>query len=1177
MKLVRLVLSGFKSFADRTEITVDEGVTVIVGPNGCGKSNISDAVRWVLGEQNVRNLRGQKAEDIIFSGSETRKARNAAEVTLILDNSARELPLDAAEVSVSRRLYRNGDSEFYLNKRACRLKDIQELFANTGLGKGSLAIIGQNRVDQVLLARPEERRVIFEEVAGISRYRIRKEEGLRRLKATEDNLERVRDVTALLEEQLIPLKEGAEKARHFRHLTEKKKAALATRSLLRLSADRRMLARYENEYRTLTDEDTEKRTGLSQCDAEKTALEAEGTRLTDELKQCSEEASEAARAVEALRGQYRLEEESLRHLEEEEKRLLSEETASKSRAETLRQATKEKQAQTDEGTSRLDHLREALQGAREEEKQIKEALTKQERANQEKREARERLLAEKETLEKERVRLEEEEKRLKEAASELAKQQDLLNGSMASLREAQQKALAEKESLEEQGRKGRASLEEKKQVLQTVEEERMRAESSQREAAMRRNYLERMERDYASFGRTAKTILESRESFRSHVLGAAGELISVPEKYSTAAEIALGGALSHIVTDTAESAAVIISWLKEHHGGRTTFYPLDSLSHRESSDMERRAAEEKGICGIASRLFRAKPGAEKLLDFLLGRTLIAENLDAARDVSRRFGRRLRIVTLDGQLVSPGGSMTGGSVRKKENTYFGRKNEISRLKEEEQSLAARADALKEKERHLAEEAGEAEKELSAARVRWQEQSVEEAALQGKLEGLARTAENGAREMEREALLIKENEEARLRNGAAVKENSRHLEEMDASASGDADGEAEKMAKAADAAGEKVLSLHVEVTRAEENLVHWKEEALSLKGEIEEEERKKRDHAAAAAALEKEKTEKKAALEEIGQRFDERKKEEAALEKKRAGLEEGQAAFEVRRRANETAWRALQEKALSLQKALADRESRMESLKERIEGEKASLLQQNLTEASAEEIRLDGAAPDMERLLASLERDMADLGPVNPNGEKEYEEALSRRDFYIGQTEDLKRAEAGLEKVIREIDATMTVRFKEAFQDINEEFQRIVQIMFRGGSARLELTDEEKPLEGGVELFLTLPGKKRQPLTLMSGGERALTVIALLVSFLAYRPAPFCFVDEIDAALDDANVERFSRLIGAYKEKTQFIVISHRKKTMEFADTLQGVTMGEKGVSSLVTVRVGDYIEENAAHA
>ena len=1179
MKLIRLILQGFKSFADRTTIDFAEGMTVIVGPNGCGKSNISDAVRWVLGEQNVRNIRGQKAEDIIFSGSEKRKAKNAAMVSLILDNSGHELPLDTAEVSITRKIFRNGDSEFYINKRSCRLKDIQELLANTGIGKGSMVIIGQNQVDRILSARPEERRVIFEEVAGISKYRMKKVDGLRKLEKASANTERVLDLKAVMEEQSEPLRVEAEKARKYRALQKEKKTGAVTAALLKLSAARRMMARYENDQIRLEEKKQEAMARLEEVGRLQKQLENEMGGHQKALSAASGELADKKAQAEQLRGDCRVQEENLKHASEELNRLTEQrEDEQQARLEyredheACREELEAVQAELQRGREHLEAIKQQKELLEEKLLASKAEYARQLQATQESIAQHERLVQEKNHREEDKNRLageaqahemrwkvlEEECSKLKEEKAELTRKHLELEAKLS--------------QLTEKGKEDAAARDKAENIRYEMLRRLNERQAEEKQVQLRRKDLEKQMEEHVNFSHTTRTVLQASEAWSQHIIGPLGELIRVPEKYTAAAEIALGSMISNLVVDTSETAQTIISWLKNRHAGRTTFYPLDSMSGYPVREILQ-AAREPGICGIAASLFEHDEKISGIMQSILGRILIAEDMDAARRIAKKYRYRFRIVTLDGQVVNAGGSMTGGSMRKKDNTYFGRKSEIKKLAAKEKALheeIGQQRAVKEKQDALCESLLAA---ITREREEWQNRSIEAASMKTRLEGMEKelAGKEETAQMEKNSLEMAKSQWEQT--DQACRQLCEQLEH--AQKPGKQPEKDEKSAQLQDkvnALNEQITDARVQLTRAESNVAQKQEEINKL---VKADEESGRTLERLQEAIEKKKQE----VSDINVRLKAQKKqcEEAdqhwkVMEQKRQILEQQAGDFSRRRIALDEDWKKVQAQYAEADSRMSGLDARLESFRNDESRELDTLTSMGLTEKTAESFRIKGSGEDIKKMLASVEKRMAELGNVNPQGEAEYEEHMEKLAFYDKQLEDLRKSEEGLQKIVHEIDDAMTAQFKQAFAKINVEFGRIMKVMFRGGKGHLDLTDKVNPLNGGIELYLQLPGKKTQSLTLMSGGERALTVCALLLSFMAYSPAPFCFLDEIDAALDDANVERYGRMIEDYKKKTQFIIISHRKKTMEFADTLQGVTMAEKGVSSLITVRVSDYIKE-----
>lgn len=1179
MKLIRLILQGFKSFADRTTIDFAEGMTVIVGPNGCGKSNISDAVRWVLGEQNVRNIRGQKAEDIIFSGSEKRKAKNAAMVSLILDNSGHELPLDTAEVSITRKIFRNGDSEFYINKRSCRLKDIQELLANTGIGKGSMVIIGQNQVDRILSARPEERRVIFEEVAGISKYRMKKVDGLRKLEKASANTERVLDLKAVMEEQSEPLRVEAEKARKYRALQKEKKTGAVTAALLKLSAVRRMMARYENDQIRLEEKKQEAMSRLEEVGRLQKQLENEMGGHQKALSAASGELADKKAQAEQLRGDCRVQEENLKHASEELKRLTEQrEDEQQARLEcredheACREELEAVQAELQSGREHLEAIKQQKEFLEEKLLASKAEYARQLQATQESIAQHERLVQEKNHREEDKNRLAGEAQAHEMRWKVLEEKCSKLKEEKAELTRKHLELEAKLSQLTEKGKEDAAARDKAENIRYEMLRRLNERQAEEKQVQLRRKDLEKQMEEHVNFSHTTRTVLQASEAWSQHIIGPLGELIRVPEKYTAAAEIALGSMISNLVVDTSETAQTIISWLKKRHAGRTTFYPLDSMSGYPVREILQ-AAREPGICGIAASLFEHDEKISSIMQSILGRILIAEDMDAARRTAKKYRYRFRTVTLDGQVVNAGGSMTGGSMRKKDNTYFGRKSEIKKLAAKEKALheeIGQQRAAKEKQDALCESLLAA---ITREREEWQNRSIEAASMKTRLEGmekeLAGKEENA--QMEKNSL-----EMARSQWEQADQACRQLCEQLEhAQKPGKQPEKDEKSAQLQDkvnALNEQITDARVQLTRAESNVAQKQEEINKL---VEADEESGRTLERLQEAIEK----KKQAVSDINVRLKAQKKqcEEAdqhwkVMEQKRQILEQQAGDFSRRRIALDEDWKKVQAQYAEADSRMSGLDARLESFRNDESRELDTLTSMGLTEKIAESFRIKGSGEDIKKMLASVEKRIAELGNVNPQGEAEYEEHMEKLAFYDKQLEDLRKSEEGLQKIVHEIDDAMTAQFKQAFAKINVEFGRIMKVMFRGGKGHLDLTDKVNPLNGGIELYLQLPGKKTQSLTLMSGGERALTVCALLLSFMAYSPAPFCFLDEIDAALDDANVERYGRMIEDYKKKTQFIIISHRKKTMEFADTLQGVTMAEKGVSSLITVRVSDYIKE-----
>ena len=1008
MKLIRLILQGFKSFADRTTIDFAEGMTVIVGPNGCGKSNISDAVRWVLGEQNVRNIRGQKAEDIIFSGSEKRKAKNAAMVSLILDNSGHELPLDTAEVSITRKIFRNGDSEFYINKRSCRLKDIQELLANTGIGKGSMVIIGQNQVDRILSARPEERRVIFEEVAGISKYRMKKVDGLRKLEKASANTERVLDLKAVMEEQSEPLRVEAEKARKYRALQKEKKTGAVTAALLKLSAARRMMARYENDQIRLEEKKQEAMSRLEEVGRLQKQLENEMGGHQKALSAASGELADKKAQAEQLRGDCRVQEENLKHASEELKRLTEQrEDEQQARLEcredheACREELEAVQAELQSGREHLEAIKQQKEFLEEKLLASKAEYARQLQATQESIAQHERLVQEKNHREEDKNRLAGEaqahEMRWKVLEEECSK----LKEEKAELTRKHQELEAKLSQLTEKGKEDAAARDKAENIRYEMLRRLNERQAEEKQVQLRRKDLEKQMEEHVNFSHTTRTVLQASEEWSLHIIGPLGELIRVPEKYTAAAEIALGSMISNLVVDTSETAQTIISWLKKRHAGRTTFYPLDSMSGYPVREILQ-AAREPGICGIAASLFEHDEKISGIMQSILGRILIAEDMDAARRTAKKYRYRFRIVTLDGQVVNAGGSMTGGSMRKKDNTYFGRKSEIKKLAAKEKALheeIGQQRAAKEKQDALCESLLAA---ITREREEWQNRSIEAASMKTRLEGmekeLAGKEENA--QMEKNSL-----EMARSQWEQADQACRQLCEQLEhAQKPGKQPEKDEKSAQLQDkvnALNEQITDARVQLTRAESNVAQKQEEINKL---VEADEESGRTLERLQEAIEK----KKQAVSDINVRLKAQKKqcEEAdqhwkVMEQKRQILEQQAGDFSRRRIALDEDWKKVQAQYAEADSRMSGLDARLESFRNDESRELDTLTSMGLTEKTAESFRIKGSGEDIKKMLASVEKRIAELGNVNPQGEAEYEEHMEKLAFYDKQLEDLRK--------------------------------------------------------------------------------------------------------------------------------------------------------------------------------
>ena len=1181
LQLKRLEAYGFKSFADKIEIEFNAGITAIVGPNGSGKSNITDAIRWVLGEQNVRNLRGSKAEDIIFTGSASRRALGVAEVSLVFDNTG-ELPVDFKEVVVTRRLFRSGESEFYINKSRCRLKDIYNLFADTGLGHDGLSVISQNKMDDILNSKPEERRLFFEETAGITKYRNRKKESLRKLDDTENNLIRVNDIMQEIEKQLEPLAVHAEKTRKFNALQEEYKKCKLTGLFHKEEKLRNDREAGEQKLTECKDQEIEAQAAVQRIEARKEQLGKELLDVEKCLQALSEKNNELRDKIEGANSEAAILEERGRQRDAAKQRILTqraelEKLAAEALTEqerfTAEEAEQRKKLQlADELLAKERQKSGAFAGQIREQKEQSRTLAEAAQQQQ-------KQLLEKQnelTLIEHELAANEENRNIREQDTHAAKQglQELeqesagLGQELAALmkaKAAQEQALGAK----------RQDLQKISGQVRSLQEEDNETAQQLHAAKNKLQFLKNMQQAYEGFGRAAKAVLKAKQGWSSGICGAVAELFQVPKDYITAIEIALGSSLQNIVTEDTATAKQAIAFLKHERLGRVTFLPLSTIVVRKPA--EGALHGEAGVIGYANEIIGVEPKFRKIADFLLARTLVVDTLDHALLLAKKQSYRMRIVTLEGELLNPGGSLSGGSQQHKETSFLNRSGEIETLEQEAAAAAKRAEELRaEKEKKglaytsLEQAFRELEKEVQAAAVHEAELRVAgerlQTAVQEKKEQLTALSKLTA-EMQ---LSFARAQEKRITASHALQELQQCFRKAAADAAAaedkleDLEQDAEDLAKYINDRELKRAVLEQEVLRSQER-------ALLRKREHEQTLQRIRQNQTEEQELEKnlqESSERLAAL---------RVESQAWQDQHESGQQEYKDYHEqkmtklVESQKNDKAARDAAHRLTVLQSKLHELELTASKVQFNLEQCQQEMLEEyGYTAASAEEHILDLPAEEIQKRMKSLEADIAALGPVNPNAVTEYEELSQRHTFMQKQAADLAAARENLLGILKEMDTTMTKQFKEAFAKIGEYFGDIFVRLFGGGKAELFLTDERDVLNSGVEIEVQLPEKKRQNLSALSGGERALTVIALLFSFLRYRPSPFSVLDEIDAPLDEANVSRFGGFLKEFAENTQFIVVTHRKGTMEAADFMYGITIEDAGVSKVVSVRL-DQIE------
>lgn len=1184
MYLKRLEIVGFKSFAERIGIDFVLGVTAVVGPNGSGKSNITDAIRWVLGEQSAKSLRGAKMEDIIFAGSDSRKPLNFAEVTLVLENEDNFLPVDYQEVSVTRRVFRSGESEFFINKQACRLRDIVDLFMDSGLGREAFSIISQGRVEEILNSKPEDRRTIFEEAAGVLKYKNRKKKAEIKLMETEENLNRVNDIIHELQSQIEPLKVQASIAQDYlqkKEELENIEVALTVYEIEELHGKWEKLSAQLEEHKNaeikLSSSLQAKEAKVEEIRHHMQALDESINKLQDVLLATSEELEKLEGQKEVLKERKKNAKQNkdqlqrvINELTEKSTELASQEKVQEEivnrfvgEGASLKNSLQEKQKLLEQYSENIDVKIESLKS------DYIELLNKQASSKNELQNTEQQMIQ----LEKRSERLEKENEKYVWERREIAQKKSEIKESLTSI----------SEKLNEQIR----NYKEKQQELEKLRTEYQKKETTLYQAYQflqktksRKDTLEEMEEEYAGFYQGVKEVLKARDGKLAGIAGAIAELVQVPKEFESAIETALAGAMQHVVVDTEESGRRAIQYLKQHGFGRATFLPLNVIRGKSLSfDQKQAITQHSSYIGVASELIAFDEKYGEIIRNLLGTVVIASDLKGATDMAKLVRHRLRIVTLDGDVVNPGGSMTGGSVRKQSSSLLSRKGELEDLKTKLADMEEKTSRLEEIVKSLKNRIRIREQDLEVLRKEGEELRIHEESIKGNL----REAEIEEKNIN-EKLTIYDFDKSQyteelndLSRRRTELENSLHqyredittLEEEISSLN----EQRQTQITSKETIGKEINELKIQLAAKNEQIGHAKEKLQGILEELEELNSKKTENAHALESLSLEVSDSSSGeeyLEEEANKklFDKNKTIKLISERReeRLNLQNSLEDYEL-----EIKEQKRQHRGMSV--SLKDEEVKLNRLDVELENLLSHLREEYLLtyEGAKEEYPLTVPPEDARKRVKLIKLAIDDLGTVNLGAIDEYERVSERYEFLLQQKNDLEEAKNTLYQVIDEMDEEMKKRFSQTFDGVRSHFEFVFQALFGGGRADLRLTDPDDLLTTGIEIVAQPPGKKLQNLGLLSGGERALTAIALLFSILKVRPVPFCILDEVEAALDEANVYRFSQYLKTYSQETQFIVITHRKGTMEEADVLYGVTMQESGVSKLVSVRLEESNE------
>ena len=1181
MYLKRLELQGFKSFADKTVLEFMPGITSVIGPNGSGKSNISDSIRWVLGEQSMKSLRGTKSLDIIFAGTQNRKSLGFAEASLVFDNTDGTLPIEYTEVTVTRKIYRSGETGYYINKVPCRLKDVLELFMDTGIGKDGYSIIGQGKIDEILSNKSEDRRHIFEEAAGIVKFRTRKAESEKKLEHTKLNLLRINDILAEIEANIEPLKLQAEKAKKYLSLREELKSieiGLFLYNIEKYKASLEEIVKDEEIYTSQCDEEQQNLEKIKQL---KEALKEEVDRITNQIEEMSNIGFESQKEIEMLNSDINVANTRISNNKENKERYEKEIEELNIRKKELEEEIKQKEEKRDNLKQNREKFEKELQEKEKELEEITKKLSSKELEIEEYKKQVEQNTDKKYELQsgshEQDINFENYEKRQRQINNEVSNYISELDATRLQ-KEDISKGFYEIDSKRNNVLKSLEEINSKKQSAdQKIKEYNIKINQLENEMRMkesRQKFLIETEKEKEGYVKSVKSLLKDCENIKELGKGMHGVLaniIDVPEKYQTAIEMSLGMSLQNIVTDTEEDAKKLVEHLRKNNLGRASFLPIASVRGKK---LEKIKGKENGVIGIASDLIKFDKKYEQIIISLLGRTVIVDNMDTAIKVAKQNGYTFRIMTLEGDMINPSGAITGGSVAKKTVNILGREKEIEKLGKEIQEIKQKIEKIKKEKEDFEnsiedtiELATNLEKELQEIDITYATEKQKVVAIDENIEKLEKRLQKLKDEQKQ---LENQKQEATTKKEEIEKE----IEELTK--------QSEELTKLITEFAELnkddqkyIDDLNFDITNLKISVSSFDESEASI-DEIKE--RINLDIQNTVKSIEN----KKEQIEQI--QHDNFNLEESIKETKQK-IEDIKE--EVKNSGSKI--EELKNERLEKNKKLSIQEEEISNKFKIIEDLKAQIVKIDVKKTKLEEdiqaiinkmweeyeltpnnVQEEYKKPEnvatTQRKVNNLRTEIKELGSINIDSIEEYKNMKERYDFMCEQRVDLENTMSKLRKMIQEMTTTMKEQFKEQFELINKNFAEVFKELFGGGNASLKLEDEENILECGIEITVQPPGKKLQNMMLLSGGEKAFTAIALLFAILKINPAPFCVLDEIEAALDDVNVYRFAEYLKKFSKDTQFLVITHRKGTMEAADTVYGVTMEESGISKLLSMKL-----------
>ena len=1180
MYLKRMEMQGFKSFADKTVIELKQGITTVIGPNGSGKSNISDAIRWVLGEQSSKALRCSKSLDIIFAGTQNRKSLGFAEVSLVFDNADGGLPIEYTEVIVTRRIYRSGETGYFINKVPCRLKDLQELFMDTGIGKDGYSIVGQGKIDEILSNKSEDRRHIFEEASGIVKYRVRKQETEKKLEHTKLNLLRINDILSEIEGNLEPLQAQSEKAKKYLNIRDNLKNIEVGLFLYNIDQNKKDIEKItEDENITKEQCDTEE-TRLERIKTVKEQLKEEIDDITNKIEQMSNLGFESQKEIEMLNSDINVSKTKISNNEENEKRFLEEIEEKTTRLKELEEEQKQKDEKRENLRKNKERFTRELEEKQAELDKITEKLSKEaleiEKHKKQVEENTDKKYEKQANIKEQEINFENDEKRQKQLKNEIQNIISELDNTRMKKEEVS-KDFYEIEAIRNKNIKELENIaKQKEEVNQKIKTYQIKINTMSNELRMkesRQKFLIETEKEKEGYTKSVKTLLkdcENNQELKKGVEGVLANLIDVPEELQTAIEMSLGMALQNIVTETEQDAKKLVEYLRKNNIGRASFLPITSIKGKKIDNIK---GNKSGIIGIAAELVKYNKKYEQIIYNLLGRTVIVDNMDTAIRIAKENGQNFKIVTQEGDIINTSGAITGGAVMKKTVNILGRENEIKKIGQEIKKTQENIEKI-EKEKEEYEESIEGILEI-AERLEKELQENEITYATGKQKVLSfeeeiQKIENRLQKLKEEQSKLEEQKEFATNKKAEIQ---KEIEEINT--------ENEKLSKIITEYAElnkdnqkyiddlnfDITNLKISVSSFDESESSIEEIKERIQQEVEANKQSIKNKQEQIEQSKQETQNLKEAIKKIQEQIEKIKEEVKSSGSKIEELKKSRAEKNEKLTTQEEQITEKFKIIEDLKGQIVKIDVRKTKIQEEITETINKLWEEyELTPNSIEEYEKPKNVSETKKQVNKLRTQMREMGSVNVESINEYKKQKERYDFMSEQRLDLENTMSKLRKIITDMTAIMKEQFEEKFKEINKNFGEVFAELFGGGKAEVKLEDEQNILECGIDITAQPPGKKLQNMLLLSGGEKALTAIALLFAILRINPAPFCVLDEIEAALDDVNVYRYAEYLKKFAQNTQFLVITHRKGTMEAADSVYGVTMEESGISKLLSMKL-----------